>query len=890
MRTSLASMRFALLLSQIANVAWSQTFTELPASPFPTGLGPTAVAAGYFTDVAFRYSRDLAIVNRDGNSVSVLQNSWDSSDQATRLYGYTPSAPYPVGVGPVAIAVADFDSNGALDLAVANSDGTVTVLLSTAPPFPGRLTFTQAPGSPIRTSLSQSSIASGDFNGDGKPDLAITNQVANTVTILLGDGLGGFSPAPGSPFPAGSDPRFVLAADLNGDLRPDLAIANGFSGGVTILLGNGSGGFTAAPGSPFLVGSLPRSLSVGDFNKDGRVDLAVANQGSNNVSVLLGDGRGGFTGAPGSPFAAGNSPVSVVVADFAHHGNLDIAAVSESENAVNFLLGDGLGGFTRGNSYPTGAAPAMAAVLDRNGDGVLDLAIVNKASGNVTVLLNASGGGPKWYINETSTVTTFVPGQTGVPYTYEISNIGQRPTSGGATVTFTPPPGFTLVSMSGNGWACLRNICTRGDVPSLGSPYPQIAIALNAGLNVPYTASSDITVSGGGAPALSQTDNRYYFLASGVYVSSSPVAVPVVLDGMAGTTPLAILPNTGRHTVTVPVLAQGSPGAKYIFSMWGSTAFLPFSRTLDLDSSLPRSSYTAYYTAQYQLTAQVTPVAAGAVFPPSGGYYTAGTPVSVSVSPSLSTFQFSNWSGGVVSPALASSSVTMDGPKTLSANFIPISSFFVRQLYRDLLTREPDPAGLSYWQGLIDNGRLPREVVASSLFTSPEFVQSGLYVIKLYVGVLGRDPDFGGWLNWFTGLRNGAAPSSVLNAFLASAEFQNTYGSLSNSDFVNLVYRNVLQRPPDPGGLANWLGQLNSGVITRGDVMGAFVNGPEFDNLIRSRAYANLLYMGFLRRTPDPAGLTYWNGILAAGNPLSGAIYGFINGPEYLNRLASVAP
>ena len=234
--------------------------------------------------------------------------------------------------------------------------------------------------------------------------------------------------------------------------------------------------------------------------------------------------------------------------------------------------------------------------------------------------------------------------------------------------------------------------------------------------------------------------------------------------------------------------------------------------------------------------------------------------------------------------------MTLTAPLTITANLIPTSSFFVTELYRDLLGRNPDTGGFNYWQGLIDRGTLPRSVVASSLFTSPEFTQSGLYVIKLYVGVLGRDPDFGGWLNWFTGLRNGATPASVLNAFLASPEFQNTYGNLSNSDFVNLVYRNVLQRPPDPGGLANWLGQLNNGVITRGDMMGAFVNGPEFDNLIRSRAYANLLYMGFLRRTPDPAGLTYWNGILTAGNPLSGAIYGFINGPEYLNRLAAIVP
>ena len=878
-------LQLAVCFFAMAGLAAAQTFTELPGSPLKTGPAPAAVVSGNFFD---SLTTDLAVANRDGNSVTILKQV----RQRGTFYTYAPGNlnTYPVGAGPVSLTAADFDSNGLLDLAVANSDGTVTILLATYAPFNGALVFVQPLGSPIRTSLFQSSIASGDFNGDGKPDLAVTNQVANTVTILLGDGVGGFTPAPGSPFPAGSDPRFVLTADFNADGKPDLAIANGFSGTVTILLGNGSGSFSPAPGGPVSVGTLPRSLSLGDFNKDGKFDLAVANQGSNNVSVLLGDGRGGFTTAPGSPIAAGNSPVSAVIADFAHHGNLDIAVVSGTGNAVSFLLGDGKGGFSTGNSYATGASPVMAAVLEINGDGLLDLAVLNQVGGSVTLLLNGSDGAPIWTFFDVGQIPVFFfPGQNGLTLSYGMANRGNLPTAGIVTATYIPPPGFTTVAMSGNGWACLNSACTRSDSLSPGSLYPPIAITVNVGLNIiAYNVMNQFSISGGGAAGSTRTDLAYASPTNGVYISSVPVAVPVTLDGALSTTPLTLALNTGRHTVAAPAVVAGIPGVQYAFSMWGNNAF-PLKPSLDVDTALGANTFTAFYATQYQLTAKVAPAAAGTVSVASGGYYNAGTPVPVSVTPS-STFQFSNWTGGVASPSLASTSVTMPGPLTITANLIPTSPFFVRQIYRDLLSRDPDAGGFAYWTGLIDAGTLTRSVVASSLFTSPEFTQSGLYVIKLYVGILGRDPDFGGWFNWVAALRNGATPAAVLNAFLASAEFQNTYGSLSNSDFVNLVYRNVLQRPPDPGGLANWLGQLNGGQLSRGAMMAAFVNGPEFDNLIRPRAYANLCYMGFLRRTPDGDGLTYWTGILASGNPLASVIYGFINGPEYLNRLASITP
>ncbi|TAK07289.1 VCBS repeat-containing protein, partial [bacterium] len=121
---------------------------------------------------------------------------------------------------------------------------------------------------------------------DGFQDLAVANSGSNDVTVLLGDGLGGFTPAPGSPFGVGTGPASVAVGDFNGDGFQDLAVANSGSNTVYILLGNGTGSFIA--GANFPVGTNPRSVAVGDFNGDLIQDLAVANQGSNDVSVVLG--------------------------------------------------------------------------------------------------------------------------------------------------------------------------------------------------------------------------------------------------------------------------------------------------------------------------------------------------------------------------------------------------------------------------------------------------------------------------------------------------------------------------------------------------------------------------------------------------------------------------
>ena len=374
--------RSLIMLLALAAAACAQ-FTAAPGSPFTVGTKPMSVAVGDFNGDG---KPDLAIARGDG-TVTVLLGTGGGG------FAAAPGSPFPAGSGPSAVAVGDFNGDGKPDLAIADYDANrVTVLLGD-----GTGRFTAAPSSPFPAGSQPDSVAVGDFNGDGKPDLAIANYNSNNVTVLLGDGAGGFTAAPGSPFSAGTQPFSVAVGDFNGDGKPDLAISNVASGNVTVLLGNGTGGFTAAPGSPFAVGAYPESVAVADFNADGKLDLAVAGVGlyqstGLNVTVLLGDGAGGFTAAPGGASATGDAPTALAVADFNEDGLPDLAVINPETGTVAILLGNGTGGFTSatGSPFTAGAQAVALAAGDFNADGKPDFAVANYGSNNLTVLLNGS--------------------------------------------------------------------------------------------------------------------------------------------------------------------------------------------------------------------------------------------------------------------------------------------------------------------------------------------------------------------------------------------------------------------------------------------------------------------------------------------------------------------
>jgi len=193
---------------------------------------------------------------------------------------------------------------------------------------------------------------------------------------------------PGQKFAAGRFPVSVTVADVNGDGNQDLIVANVGSNNVSVLLGQGDGTFQ--PGQLFAVGTSPSAVAVADLNGDGHPDLVVANASSNDVSVLLGQGDGTF--AAQQPFAAGTSPRSVAVADLNGDNHPDLVVANQDAGSVSTLLGQGNGTFAAQQPFAAGTSPGAVAVADLNGDGPLDLIVANIGSNDVSVLLGQGNG------------------------------------------------------------------------------------------------------------------------------------------------------------------------------------------------------------------------------------------------------------------------------------------------------------------------------------------------------------------------------------------------------------------------------------------------------------------------------------------------------------------
>jgi hypothetical protein len=238
-----------------------------------------------------------------------------------------------LGQSPGAIAVGDFTGNGRLDVAVADAgSSTVTVLLNG-----GNGGFSPAPGSPFQGCRVPTAIATADFNHDGELDLAVACE--NGIYIFLGNGDGTFTAAPGSPLDPGLDFFGLAVGDFNGDGNLDLAATN-FGGEIDVFLGAGDGTFTPAPSSPIQVNPFAGKLTgiaAADFNGDGRLDLAAVTVGVERLVVFLGNGDGTFTQIPNPVPALDQLDQmfdqidgwAVQVGDFLANGKLDIAAMEQ---------------------------------------------------------------------------------------------------------------------------------------------------------------------------------------------------------------------------------------------------------------------------------------------------------------------------------------------------------------------------------------------------------------------------------------------------------------------------------------------------------------------------------------------------------------------------------
>ncbi len=282
------------------------------------------------------------------------------------------------------IIVGDFNNDGKLDLATASTPASsASVLLGN-----GDGTF-QAPLSSA-VAINPFNLAAGDFNGDGNLDIVTSNNIG-TISVLLGKGDGTFQTHVDysiSPDFASSDS--VVVGDFNGDGKLDLAVTALEDNAVSILLGNGDGTFQ--PAIQYSAGLFADSVAVGDFNGDGKLDLAVADSGVGVppylISVLIGNGDGSFK--PPVSYSVGDYPFWIITNDFNGDGKLDLASVSFG-GIVSLLLGNGDGTFQSHTDYPVSGEPGAVIAGDFNNDGMLDFATADQSTNQVSVNLQVTG-------------------------------------------------------------------------------------------------------------------------------------------------------------------------------------------------------------------------------------------------------------------------------------------------------------------------------------------------------------------------------------------------------------------------------------------------------------------------------------------------------------------
>jgi len=347
---------------------------------YAVGVEPHVVVAADFNNDGIL---DLATADATSQDVSILLGKGDGTFRRAHQFSTT--------LGPSAVAIGDFNGDGNLDIAVAEYGFGPSALAIFLGEGDGRFV-----AGPVYTAVSSPyDITVADFNGDGRLDLAVANDGTNTVAVMLGNGNGTFQKPYSYHAPL---PERVLAVDLNGDGHPDLEVLaycgrdpkTCTSGAVEVFLNQGHGTF-GKPHYFSVKGVGPDGIAAADLNKDGKVDLVVANnnfQQTSTVSVLLGKGDGTFKPTVNYPVGAG--PAGIAIADFNGDGTPDIAVANTASATVRILYGKGNGTFkpARNLNYASGSLPIDVAAADFNGDGAPDLAVALDYANEVAVQLN----------------------------------------------------------------------------------------------------------------------------------------------------------------------------------------------------------------------------------------------------------------------------------------------------------------------------------------------------------------------------------------------------------------------------------------------------------------------------------------------------------------------
>lgn len=584
------------------------------AGRFAAGAAPFAVAA---VDLDADAHVDLLTANLGDGTVSVLLGNGTRNPTA--------AGTHPVGDSPSSIATGDLDGDGHADAVTADfGDGTVSVLLGD-----GNGGFAAATSFSVGEGFqSPYAVALGDANGDGRLDVATvnTNLENEGISVLLGDGAGGFGTATihrVGPEPYNS-PQGILMSDVTGDGRADIVTANIGTSSLSLLVGDGSGDF--APAFSLTAGAGPVMVAAGDVDGDGRVDLVSLDHTGQSVSVLRGTGSGAFAAAqtyaihPEAGFSSSPWPWGLAVVNVDDDGKLDIATANTQNDTISVLINDGTGAFPQYLNFGAGARPGAVAVADIDGDGHADVITANRENRDVSVLFAGGGAGSAdLAVNASATPGSVDPGDTmifraalandgpdtagfpgiGFAFDAELADLGVDAPDGWDCDAPDVGKGATSVACSADALA-VGNIAdfvatatapgsSDGDVITMTAAATSTASDPNLADNsdavsVSVGATADLAVEISGPPVYVRGTVATYAIELG---NGGPAAAPQAT--------LAIGINAPAHSVTLTAPSGWScvaqPSATYAASCTRSGAAPVGNETFDMDVNIGRKLF-----------------------------------------------------------------------------------------------------------------------------------------------------------------------------------------------------------------------------------------------------------------------------------------------------------
>jgi Calx-beta domain/FG-GAP-like repeat/Domain of unknown function (DUF4214)/FG-GAP repeat len=888
-----------------ATVGSAASSCSIPNFSGPVNISladPKAMASGDFNHDG---KLDLAVANTGaGGVLTILLGNGGGAFSQTSINN--------VLRGPSSIVTADLNGDGNLDLIVGNQDkteGSVFVFLGNgAGGFGARKSFV----SPF-ANLFVSALAVGDVNGDGKPDVVIATNGGGGpnfqgITVLPGDGAGNLTVS-GSKSTGGFGPAAVLLKDLNGDSKLDAIVGNQIDpnspgGNVAVLLGDGAGNFSPAV-TTVLTGS-PLSLAMGDFNGDGKSDLATPN--SNNVSLLFGDGAGNFS-APTNINTPAVGSLSVNTSDFNGDGKLDLAVSNTRPGSVLMLLGDGAGGFNAVTNFGGGGPlipgdNAPIVIGDFNGDANPDVAVLNVSNRLVAMLLNSCGTP---VVNQIQLTRGSYSVDEEAPST-EASQMQNR-----LTVMRTGDINGTASVMA----------ATSDNTAVAPQDYGQVSTTLSFAPGEIFKPIS-VSIVDDTTPESFESFNITLSGATGNATLANPSTAPVfIFDNDTST--IGFDSNAdpatteGAGSVSVQVLRTGNTNG---------TATLNYTTT-----DTAGSSNCDIFSGKASARCDYVTTAGTLTFMPGDTSKTITIPiVDDSYAEGLESFSLtlSNLTGPSVTFGRPTVGIAINDNETSNGlNPIDTASFFVRTHYLDFLNRQPDADGLTFWTNQITScgtdtscTEVKRINTSGAFFLSIEFQQTGYLVERLYKTAYGDATGNSTFVSshqlpvpivrlnefladtqqigqgivvlapgWEQALETNK--QNFVSAFVQRARFLTDYPA--NMSAVNYVDK-LNTRAGNPLSSAErdqLVADLSGGGRTRAQVLRAIAEHPNLVNAEVNRAFVLMQYFGYLRRNPNDApdsdhtGYDFWLTKLDQfhGDFLAAEmVKAFINSAEYRKR------